>query len=137
MKIIQVAGLANTGKTTFIRDLIPALSAQGKVAVIKHLGDHEFNMEDGKDTTVFFEAGAEISVGIDAEKSVIATRKNALDDILRLCKHQQIDFVVLEGFKERKFPRIVIGDLIIDNCVLANPRVNDVIDSLDAFEDFN
>jgi molybdopterin-guanine dinucleotide biosynthesis protein MobB len=137
MKVIQIAGLANTGKTTFIKDLIPALSSRGKVAIIKHLGDHEFYLEDGRDTTVFFEAGAEISVGIDAQKSVIATRKNELDDILRLLADQEIDFVVLEGFKERKFPRIVIGDIIVDKCVLANPGVNDVIDSLDAFEDFN
>jgi molybdopterin-guanine dinucleotide biosynthesis protein MobB len=137
MKIIQVAGLANTGKTSFIKTLIPALSSLGKVAVVKHLGDHEFYLEHEKDTTVFFDAGAEISVGVDSEKSVIAIRKNALDDILHLFLHLKIDFVILEGFKQRPFPKIVIGDLVVDNSVLVNPEINDVIDSLHLFEDFN
>ena len=74
MKIIQVVGRSNSGKTTFIKQLIPHLKTLGHVAVIKHLGDHEFELEKGKDSTGFFEAGAEISVGIDAHKSVVAIR---------------------------------------------------------------
>ena len=54
MKIIQIVGRSNSGKTTFIRNLIPELKKRGSVAVIKHLGDHIYNIEEGKDTIGFF-----------------------------------------------------------------------------------
>ena len=136
MKIIQITGLANSGKTSFIRDLVPPLSRKGKVAVVKHLGDHEYYLEEGKDTTDFFDAGAQISAGIDAQKSVVVIRKNTLEAILQLLSHQEIDFAVIEGFKELSFPKIVIGDLIVGKCVLRNPTVDEVMDSLALFEDF-
>ena len=127
MKIIQVVGSSDSGKTTFIKELIPELKKKGKVAVIKHLGDHTYTFEEGKDTTVFFDAGADISVGIDSQKAVAALRKNTLEDILGMLFHQGIDFAVIEGFKQRTFPKIVIGNLTADNCVLSNPSVDEVI----------
>ena len=136
MKIIQIVGRSNSGKTTFIRSLIPELKKIGSVAVIKHLGDHLYNIEEGKDTSVFFEAGADISVGIDDQKSVATIRKNTLDEALRMLHYQGMDFVIIEGFKQRSFPKIVIGDLKTDNCILTNPLVKDVVASLDRFEDF-
>ena len=55
MRIIQIVGNSNSGKTTFIKNLIPPeLKKKGTVAVIKHLGDHTYNIGEGKDTTVFF-----------------------------------------------------------------------------------
>lgn len=136
MKIIQIVGRSNSGKTTFIKSLIPELKKMGSVAVIKHLGDHIFNIEEGKDTSVFFEAGADISVGIDDQKSVATIRKNTLDEALRTLHYQDMDFVIIEGFKQRLFPKIVIGDLDTDTCILTNPLVKDVVASLDRFDDF-
>ena len=136
MKIIQVVGRSNSGKTTFIKQLIPKLKTQGRVAVIKHLGDHEFELEEGKDTTGFFDAGADISVGIDAHKSVVAIRNNSLESTLQILFEQGMNFTVIEGFKQTAFPRIVIGDLKTDQCVLTNPCPDEVLASLDAFEDF-
>jgi molybdopterin-guanine dinucleotide biosynthesis protein MobB len=137
MKIIQVVGRSNSGKTTFIKQLIPKLKTHGRVAVIKHLGDHEYELEKGKDTTGFFDAGADISVGIDADKSVAAIRNNSLDSVLCLLFDQGMNFTVIEGFKGRAFPRIVIGDLDTDHGVLTNPYPDEVLASLDAFEDFH
>ena len=88
MKIIQIVGRSNSGKTTFIKNLIPELKKKGNVAVIKHLGDHTYNIEEGKDTTVFFDAGADISVGIDYHKAVAAIRKNTLDEVLHMLLDQ-------------------------------------------------
>ncbi|MEI7857862.1 MAG: molybdopterin-guanine dinucleotide biosynthesis protein B [Methanomicrobiales archaeon] len=137
MKIIQVVGRSNSGKTTFIKQLIPILKTHGRVAVIKHLGDHEFELEMGKDTTGFFDTGADISVGIDAHKSVAAIRNNSLEGTLKLLFEQGIDFTVIEGFKQKSFPRIVIGVLETDQCILTNPCPGDVLASIDAFEDFH
>ena len=137
MKIIQVVGSSGSGKTTFIRKLIPVLKKQGTVAVVKHLGDHTYAIEQGKDTTVFFETGADISVGIDSHKAIAAIRKNTLEDVLSMLFNQGIDFAVVEGFKQRSYPKIVIGSITGENCILSNPTVNEVIRSLDLFENFS
>jgi molybdopterin-guanine dinucleotide biosynthesis protein MobB len=92
---------------------------------------------EGKDTTVFFNAGADISVGIDSDKAVAAIRKNTLDDILGLLLGQDMDFAIIEGFKQRSFPKIVIGSLTADTCILTNPSVEEVISSLNLFENFH
>jgi molybdopterin-guanine dinucleotide biosynthesis protein MobB len=137
MKIIQVVGTSNSGKTTFIKNLIPELKKIGRVAVIKHLGDHTYHIEEGKDTTVFFDAGADISVGIDSHKAVVALRTNTLEDIFGMLFDQGMDFAVIEGFKQRSFPKIVIGSLPADTCILSNPAVSEVITSLSLFENFS
>jgi molybdopterin-guanine dinucleotide biosynthesis protein MobB len=136
MKIIQIVGSSNSGKTTFIKNLIPELKKRGNVAVIKHLRDHDYMLEEGKDTTVFFTAGADISVGIDTHKSVIVICKNELDNMLRMLFNHGMDFTIIEGFKQRSYPKIVIGRLEIDRCILTNPPIDEVIASLNLFEDF-
>jgi molybdopterin-guanine dinucleotide biosynthesis protein MobB len=136
MKIIQVTGRSNTGKTTFIKSLIPVLNKKGKVAVVKHLADHDFHLEKGKDTTGFFDAGAAISAGIDDHKSVVAIQNNSLDEMLTLMKNQGIDITIIEGFKQRPFKKIVIGDLQIEGCILRDPAVDDVVASIDRFDTY-
>ena len=136
MKIIHVTGLSNTGKTTFIKKLIPLLKTKGKVAVIKHLGDHDFLLDEEKDTTGFFLAGAEISAGIDSQKAVVALRNNSLDAMLVLLNNQGMDFVIIEGFKQRPFKKIVIGDLQVEGCILRNPTTDDVIASIGRFDTY-
>jgi molybdopterin-guanine dinucleotide biosynthesis protein MobB len=136
MKIIQVTGRSNTGKTTFIKTLVPLLNKKGRVAVIKHLADHDFLLVEGKDTTGFFDAGAEISIGIDAHKSVVALQNNSLDAMLALLKTQGMDFVIIEGFKQRSFKKIVIGDLQVEGCLLRNPTLDDVVTSIGSFDTY-
>jgi len=136
MKIIQVVGRSNSGKTTFIRNLIPELKKMGKVGIIKHLGDHDFVLENGKDTTLFFEAGADIASGIDAHKTVMAIQNNILDETLRAYLAYGIDFAVIEGYKEREYAKIVIGSLEVDRCILKNPTLHEVMLSIQCFDDF-
>ena len=136
MKIIQVTGRSNSGKTTFIKTLVPALNKKGRVAVIKHLGDHDFLLDERKDTTGFFLAGAEISAGIDADKAVVALRNNSLDAMLLFLKGQGMDFAIIEGFKQRSFKKIVIGDLQVEGCILRNPAIDDVVASIDRFDTY-
>jgi molybdopterin synthase catalytic subunit len=136
MKIIQLVGRSNTGKTTFVKDLIGALSAFGAVGAVKHLGHHIFELESEKDTTAYYKANAAIACGIDDEKSVIINRDNDLNSVLHRLSDAGAEYVLLEGFKTRPFPRIVMGDLESEHVVLRNPSVADVIQSLDRFEDY-
>jgi molybdopterin synthase catalytic subunit len=136
MKVIQIVGRSNTGKTTFIKSLIPALSAHGSVGVVKHLGHHGFTLEPGKDTTIYYESHAAISGGVDEEKSVLVRRENDLDSTLEILCNAGIEYAILEGFKTRLFPRVVIGDLESENVVLRNPSVDEVLAALPAFEDY-
>ena len=136
MKIIQVAGRSNSGKTTFIRKLIPELKKIGPVGVIKHLGDHEYHLEPGKDTTLFHEGGADITTGIDAKKTVSVIQGTDLDAVLHFYADRGTHFAVIEGYKQRSFAKIVIGNLEIDRCVISNPTIDEVIKSLNLFDDF-
>lgn len=136
MKIIHIAGRSNSGKTTLIQHLIPALAEKGSVGVIKHLGDHTYALENGKDTTEFFSAGAAIAVGMDAEKSVATIRTHNLDAILHLLHDRGMDFAIIEGFKGRAFAKVVLGDLETENCVLRDPVVPEILASLDRFDDY-
>jgi len=136
MKIIQVAGRSNSGKTTFIRKLIPELKKIGPVGVIKHLGDHIFVLEAEKDTTHFYEAGADITTGIDAEKTVSVIQSTDIDATLRFYAERGMHFAVIEGYKQLSYAKIVIGNLDIDQCVMSNPTPDEVIRSLHLFDDF-
>jgi molybdopterin-guanine dinucleotide biosynthesis protein len=49
---------------------------------------------------------------------------------------QEMDFAIIEGFKQRSFPKIVIGSVPADTCILSNPSVTEVMTSLNLFENF-
>lgn len=136
MKVIQVVGRSNAGKTTFIKSLIVALSPHGPVGVVKHLGHHGFYIEPGKDTTAYYESNAAISCGVDEEKSVFISQETDLNSALETLCNAGVRYAILEGFKARVFPRIVIGDLECEKTLLRDPSVDEVIGSLDDFEDY-
>ncbi|RXE55900.1 molybdopterin-guanine dinucleotide biosynthesis protein MobB [Methanoculleus taiwanensis] len=136
MKIIHIVGLSNTGKTYFARELIGRLKDQGSVGAVKHLGHHPFALEEGKDTTEYYESGAAISCGVDEEKAVMVTREADLEQVLKTLCDAGVEYAIVEGFKSRQFPKIVMGDLAAENVILRNPTVDEVVSSLDRFEDY-
>ncbi len=136
MKIIQIIGRSNTGKTAFVQELIRALERYGRVGAVKHLAHHAYALEEGKDTTGYHKAGAAISTGIDGTKSVHIVNTSDLDAALHMLCDEGIEYAILEGFKAHSFPRIVMGDLEAEGVVLRNPTVEDVLASLDRFEDY-
>ncbi len=136
MKVIQVAGLSGSGKTTFIRALLPLLAGSGRAGVIKHIGHHAMDLPEGKDTTVFLEAGAGIVAGIDLEKTVIAVKETSLADALDILSARGAACAVVEGYKTGRLPKIAIGELEAENCILRNPEPGQVVRALDRFPDY-
>ncbi|PQP81766.1 molybdopterin-guanine dinucleotide biosynthesis protein B [Paenibacillus sp. PCH8] len=107
--VIQVVGYKNTGKTTMTAALIAYLSNTGlKVAAIKHDGHDHFEMDhEGTDSYHFGEAGAS-AVVIMSEKrtAMIEWHATRLEEMLsRLTGY---DWVVIEGFKEALYPKLVM-----------------------------
>ncbi|MCE5297464.1 MAG: molybdopterin-guanine dinucleotide biosynthesis protein B [Methanoregulaceae archaeon] len=136
MKVIHITGFSNTGKTTFITELLPELERLGPVGVIKHIGHHGYALPEGKDTTRFFAAGADASAGIDAGKSVLLLQENDLERILILFCDAGIQYAVVEGFKEKPYPKIVIGTVPgAEHVILVDPSVKDVLAHLNEFSD--
>ena len=136
MKIIHIAGFSNTGKTTFIRELVPELEKRGLTGVVKHIGHHGHSLPEGKDTTLFYEAGAAASVGIDAQKSVLILKETDLERVLAMFCDAGVKYAVVEGFKEKPYPKVVIGNIAgATNVLLTNPSVEEVLSHLGEFSD--
>ncbi len=137
MKIIHIAGTSGSGKTTLIRNLIPVLETIGPVGVVKHVGHHTMNLEEGKDTTSFYGAGASISAGIDTKKMLMVAKETGLEETLvRLCD-AGMQFAIVEGFKTRPYPKIVVGEGEgTQNVLMTSPSADEVVQRLGEFEEF-
>jgi molybdopterin-guanine dinucleotide biosynthesis protein MobB len=106
------------------------------VGVVKHIGHHRQSLPEGKDTTLFYEHGADIVVGIDEDKALAAIRKQDLSGTLAMLARAGIRYAVIEGFKTEPFPKIIFGDFEDETCVLRNPDLGEVLTSLDLFSDY-
>jgi molybdopterin-guanine dinucleotide biosynthesis protein MobB len=136
VKVIQVAGFSSAGKTSFILKLLSELEKLGPVGVVKHIGHHGYALAEGKDTTLFFETGADASIGIDTLKSMMILQEKNLENVLELLSDMGIQNAVIEGFKEKSYPKIAIGNLPgAMNIILQDPAVEDVLLHLGEFRD--
>lgn len=136
MRVISVVGNSGSGKTTFIRALIPHLTRFGPVGTLKHTGHHCMELPKGKDTTLMFEAGAQSVTGIDSGKILVTLRSTSVTEALDLLAGRETEIAVIEGFKDSMLPKIVIGDLEIERCILRNPTVDEVIMNMDKFPEY-
>jgi molybdopterin-guanine dinucleotide biosynthesis protein B len=121
--IVGFAGYSDSGKTTLICSLIDILQGKGKkVAVIKHDGHGHYKEAEGKDTSLFRQAGASAFVAVSPdsytryEKTEISL-KNAVQ-MLNGC-----DYIFVEGFKKESHLKIA---------VFREPGQEEVLDQLTA-----
>ncbi|MEK3947026.1 molybdopterin-guanine dinucleotide biosynthesis protein B [Paenibacillus sp. FSL H7-0703] len=106
--VCQIVGFKNTGKTTFLGGLIRYVQKSGlRVAVIKHDG-HEFEMDhEGTDTYKHRQAGAEGVAIVSAGRTAILEEHS--QPVTSLIRHfQAYDCVLLEGFKQEDYPKLVM-----------------------------
>lgn len=136
MKIINIIGHSNSGKTTIIARLVPMLADISKVGTIKHMGHHVWELPKGKDTTIHFNAGAACGAGIDAEKTVLTLRGTDLYTILDIYSLLGFDYCVVEGFKEVGFSAAVLGDLEAKKAIMHNPTPEEIFAARDSFDEY-
>jgi len=113
MKVISIIGMKKSGKTTLIEDLIMRLRDYGSVGCIKHA--QELDLDESKDTTRLFNAGAEVVIGSSEHATLkISKSKNKslnLKEQLKDMADSGMDFVLVEGFKSSDLPKIALNPL--------------------------
>ncbi|MHC1741951.1 MAG: molybdopterin-guanine dinucleotide biosynthesis protein B [Syntrophobacteraceae bacterium] len=109
--IVCVVGASDSGKTTFLEQLIPELTSRGyRVGTIKH-DAHGFEMDrEGKDTWRHRRAGA-ATIAISSPTQVATIRGTAAEMELSEVVSRYFwaeDLVLAEGFKRSHFPKIEV-----------------------------
>lgn len=110
--VLGFVAYSGTGKTTLLEQLIPLLRREGvRLAVIKH-AHHDFDIDQaGKDSYRLRKAGA--------DQMLIASRRRwalmyetpdqpepVLHDCIGRLDHDNLDLVLVEGFKHESFAKI-------------------------------
>ncbi len=112
MKIINFIGYSGSSKTYFITKTIKLLREKYNMesAVIKNIHKHQID-EEGKDTSLFAEAGSNYTVAKNIyDESTIFIKKNI--SIKNLIEWMElgpfkIDIVFTEGFRSLKAPTVL------------------------------
>ncbi len=111
--ILGFAAWSGTGKTTLLSQIIPLLKSRGlRVALVKH-AHHSFDIDHpGKDSHILRKAGAN-EVVIASRHRIASVRETpdnqeepSLIDILSIMKIDQLDLILVEGFKMEDIPKV-------------------------------
>lgn len=110
--ILGFTAFSNTGKTTLLVKILPLLTAHGwRVATVKH-APHGFDIDrPGKDSYELRQAGAvQTLIGSQQRWALMTeTARQAppgLDELLRHLDQDNLDCVLVEGFKHEPFPKV-------------------------------
>ena len=111
--ILGFSAWSGTGKTTLLKQLIPALGERGlRVSVIKH-AHHHFDLDvPGKDSFELRKAGAVQTVICTATRMALITEFDSpadepdLEQIINRLDASRIDLILVEGYKTIEFPKI-------------------------------
>ncbi|SDW48960.1 molybdopterin-guanine dinucleotide biosynthesis protein B [Paenibacillus sp. CF384] len=106
--VLQVVGYKNSGKTTMITALTKLFKQAGcTVGTAKH-DAHDFTMDTpGTDTWRHQESGADITaISSSSRSAVISARPEPLSALLTHMQH--VDIVLVEGFKQEHYPKLIL-----------------------------
>ena len=110
--LLGFAAYSGTGKTTLLMQLLPLLKEQGlRIAIIKH-AHHNFDVDKpGKDSYQLRKAGASPMIISSSQRTVLMIDKEEesepqLSDLISYINPQQVDLLLIEGFKQWPFPKI-------------------------------
>ncbi|MBT2572193.1 molybdopterin-guanine dinucleotide biosynthesis protein B [Planococcus sp. ISL-110] len=113
VKVLQVVGFKNSGKTTLMLELLKQANQKGKtVSTIKHHG-HGGALEMPAvetDSMRLFEKGAASSIAYGGGVVQWHQRKEkaTLDELVALASLGDPELILVEGFKEADYEKIVL-----------------------------
>lgn len=110
--IVGFAAYSGTGKTTLLKRLLPILKARGvRVGMVKH-AHHTFDVDQpGKDSYELRKAGAaQMLIASRSRWALMVERPREkepqLDEVLLELDQAALDLILVEGFKQERFPKI-------------------------------
>ncbi len=111
-KILQIVGYQNSGKTTLMEQLITQATSDGfRVGTIKHHGHGGIPMiESSKDSVRHEKAGASVTAveGEGTLRMSIHQSNWQLADILAIYETFNMDMILIEGYKNEDYPKVVL-----------------------------
>lgn len=117
-----VAACSDSGKTTLIEKLVIILKGLGyKIGVLKHSA-HKVEMDQkGKDSFRFTSAGAdEVIVSSRESIGMIRTLREELELERILNLFEDVDIVLIEGYKNSGYPKIEVHRQCMDSTLLCS-----------------
>lgn len=115
LPLLGFCAFSGMGKTTLIEQLIPLLNAKGvRIALIKH-SHHDIEMDKpGKDSYRLRKAGASQVVLAGPKRSICFhehqdAHDSLLSEQLALLNTEQLDLVLVEGYRDQAFPKIELN----------------------------
>jgi molybdopterin-guanine dinucleotide biosynthesis protein B len=110
--IVSIVGTSDSGKTTLLERLIPALTKRGyRVVTVKH-DVHGFEVDrEGKDSWRHRKAGSSTTIISSPEKIAIISdtdRDMTLEEI-RGRYIQDADVIISEGYKRESYPKVEVS----------------------------
>ncbi|HLQ72608.1 MAG TPA: molybdopterin-guanine dinucleotide biosynthesis protein B [Bacillota bacterium] len=110
--ICQFVGFKGSGKTTLMNTFISQYEKIGKrVGTIKHHGHGgRPDAVEGTDSFLHMTSGATVSsvAGEDIVQLTINDEHFAINDLIKMYEQLSVDVLLIEGYKEASFPKIVL-----------------------------
>ena len=110
--VLGFAAYSGTGKTSLLVKLLPLMKLQGlRIAMIKH-AHHDFDIDkQGKDSFELRKAGADqMLIASDKRYALMTEYENQVEpelgDLVKKLDLENIDLVMVEGFRHLAFPKI-------------------------------
>lgn len=120
--VVAVSGIKNSGKTTFIDEMLPHFFAQGlRVAVIKHDGHSFVPDPPDTDTGRHLAAGACGTAVFDGEKYKVVRRGRVTERELIPC-FPDADLILLEGLKGSDWPKLELVRGAVSSAPVCDPK---------------
>jgi len=130
--VLGFAAFSGTGKTTLLEKLIPQLTDRGiRIGLVKH-AHHAFDIDQpGKDSYRLRKAGAQQVLIASSQRQALMTENTTpqeprLDELLARLDLDNIDLVLVEGFKHVAFPKIELHRKVLGKTLL-HPEDADII----------
>ncbi len=120
--IFQIVGYKNAGKTTLTCKLVERFKSDGRVvATIKH-DAHDFEMDrPGTDTWQHQQAGADMTAIASPHRTAWLSRLPLTLDAM-IARMDGAEIILIEGFKQAAFPKLVLLKQPEDFELLALPN---------------
>ena len=103
--VIAAVGKSGSGKTTTLEYLVSNLAREGyRIGAIKHIYHKGFKIDkEGTNTWRYTKAGSKVVAAVSSEEIVVIkkaeTELNNFDQVIGLLGGEQLDIIVIEGFR--------------------------------------